>query len=204
MITGRCGSRAMTLVSVRDRGDGCPLVSVEASSPVVRSLTACPVATLSFPSDLPYPAFGLTGLLDRPRGGARTEQPTRDFVLSPLSARFYGTESVLVPMTDYLDSAPDPLAAHAAGTLRHLEGCHGATVLDAVRRRHRPHALAAVPRSLTRFGLEVSVLGADGVESLFLRFPDGPVADAQAASTALRRLLTGAGHPPVRDQERER
>jgi hypothetical protein len=203
MITGRCGSRAMTVVSVRDRGDGCPVVSLDESSPVLRSLTACPVATLSYPSELPYPAFGLTGLLDRPRGVAPSGHSRRDLVLSPLSARFYGTDSVLVPMSEYLEASPDPLARHAAGTVRHLEGCHGPTVLDAVR-RHRPHALAAVPRSLTRFGLEIGVLSADGVENLCLPFPGGPVSDVHEASAALRRLLTGTPSGVTRDREKER
>jgi hypothetical protein len=137
-------------------------------------------------------------------GVAPSGRSRRDLVLSPLSARFYGTTSVLVPMSEYLEASPDPLARHAAGTVRHLEGCHGRTVLDAVRRQHRPHALAAVPRSLTRFGLEVGVLSADGVETLWLRFPEGPVAGVHEASAALRGLLTGTPSGVSRDREQER
>ena len=73
--------------------------------------------------------------------------------------------------------APDPLAPYAERTVRHLEETHADRVLAAVRVRLRPHALFAVPREIDRYGLGVTVMLSDGVETLRLPFAGGPVTE---------------------------
>lgn len=188
MITGRCASRSLTVVGLGGSDDGMPVVRLEPSSPVVRSVARCPVATLSFPGHGEHPAFGLTGTLERLRD--RAGHDALRYRLVPLSARYYGSRSVSVPLSAYLAAEPDPLAPYAARTLTHLEHAHGDRMLRAVRARLRPHALAVVPRELDRYGLGLGVVVADGVETLRLPFVDGPVSSPVEAGHALRRLLS--------------
>lgn len=196
MITGRCASRSLTVVGLDATDDGRPQVRLEPSSPVVGAIARCPVATLSFPGHGAYPAFGLTGTLERlrDRSGGRVLR----YRLAPLSARFYGADSVSVPLTEYVDARPDPLAPYAERTVRHLEETHADRVLAAVRVRLRPHALFAVPREIDRYGLGVTVMLSDGVETLRLPFSGGPATSCADAARELHRLLTcscSSDHP---------
>jgi hypothetical protein len=57
-----------------------------------------------------------------------------------------------------------------------------------------------IPRGLDRYGLELLVLTADGIASVRLSFPDGPVSALGDVPVSLRAALTcrchaGPGHP---------
>ena len=56
-----------------------------------------------------------------------------------------------------------------------------------------------IPRSLDRYGLELLVLAQDGIATVRLSFPDGPVSSLDDVPLSLRTALTcrcqaGPGH----------
>jgi hypothetical protein len=62
LVTKGCGARpgTVTVVAVEDQPDGRPLVRLEDSSPTVRELAACPVATLAVAGPGPFSSLELT------------------------------------------------------------------------------------------------------------------------------------------------
>ena len=65
-----------------------------------------------------------------------------------------------------------------------------AELLACVRAHGLPETEAAVPRSLDRYGLELAAIGADGIRTVRLPFPGGPVRSLQEVTDGLRVLLT--------------
>ncbi|QBR92589.1 DUF2470 domain-containing protein [Nocardioides euryhalodurans] len=185
LTAGRC-PRAVTVVRIEPQPDGHPLLHLGATSPVHRLLAACPVATLAVPGPDPYRALALTGpvLPRRTRDGSRTHR------MSLVSARLIGPEVLPIPLTAFIDAAPDPLHRHAAATLQHLETAHAAELLSCLRAHGHRDTRAVVPRGLDRYGLEVAAITDDGVCRLRLPFPGGPVDDLGQVAAGLRLLLT--------------
>ena len=178
--------RTLTVVLIKDRPDGRPLVHLDDASPTVRLLAAFPVATVSIAGPAPFRSLDLTGPFQHirsDRDGCRT------YRLSLLSARLIGSTSVPVPLGEFHAAEPDPLRRHAPAALNHLERAHSDELLACVR-AHGYLAQAVVPRRLDRYGVELAIIIADGVCVMRLPFPGGPVDNLEQVATGLRLLLT--------------
>jgi len=174
LVTKGCAVRpaTMTLVVVEDRPDGRPIIYLEVSSPTVRELGGCRVATLSVASAAPFRSLELTGRLAPIRS---TRPGHRAYRLSPMTARLTGTTTHLLNLSDYQAAQPDPLADLAPAILRHLADAHAPELLSWVRAQGHRHAEAVLPRAVDRYGIDLAVIGADGVQRVRLNFPDGPI-----------------------------
>ena len=188
LVTTGCPTPGtLTVVPVEDQPDGRPLIRLERSSPAVRLLASCPVATLSLPAPAPYRALDLVGPLNPCRPG---RDGTRTYRLSLLSARLVGTTAVPVPLSEFHAAAPDPLRGQASAALSHLEEWHAEELLACVRAHGCEEVQAVVPRALDRYGIELAVLCPDAVRRVRLDFPGGPVDNLDQVTTDLRILLT--------------
>jgi len=177
-------TRALTIVKVTDQPDGHPVVELEPGSSMVRLLAWWPVVTVSVPGPGPYRALHLTGTA---KASAAVDESLCAYRLSLLSTRLVSATSVTVPLGEFQAAEPDPLWPHA---LAHLGEAHSAELLACVRAHGLPDAEAAVPRALDRFGLELAAIGEDGIRTVRLPFPGGPVRSLQEVSDSLRVLLT--------------
>ena len=179
---------SLAVVSVNDSPDGRPLVQLERTSPMVRRLAACPVATISIAAPGPFVALQLTGPAMACKGAGKG---LRGFRLSLLSARFLGRREVVpVPVGAFHAASPDPLWPHAAQVLEHLGQAHAPELLACARAHGLPHAQAVVPRAIDRYGLELALISAIGVTTLRLPFPGGPVESLSSVTCGLRAVLT--------------
>jgi hypothetical protein len=174
LVTTGCtvGSRTLTVVSVEDQPDGRPLISVERSSPTVRELVACSLATLSVAGPSPFRRLDLTGPLKAYRVGRPGH---RTYRLSPVSGRLVGATNLPLALGDFYAARPDPLARDSAALLDHLAQAHAAELLACVRAQGHTYAEAAVPRAVDRYGIELVALGPAGVHRVRLPFPGGPI-----------------------------
>ena len=179
---------ALAVVNVQDSPDGRPLVQLERTSPMVRRLAACPVATISIAAPDPFVALQLTGPAMACKGASKG---LRGFRLSLLSARFVARSKVVpVPLGAFHAAAPDPLWPHAAEVLDHLEQAHAPELVACARAHGLPHAQAVVPRAIDRYGLELALITGIGVSTLRLPFPGGPVESLGNVTCGLRAVLT--------------
>jgi hypothetical protein len=177
----------MTIVTVEDQPDGRPLVRLEDSSPTVRELAARPVATLAVAGPGPFARLELTGSL-KPHHAPRPGQ--RSYRLSPLTCRLVGTTSVPLSLREVLAARPDPLASLAPALLDHLAEAHASDLLACIRAHGHDHAEVVLPRALDRYGIELAVLGADGVKRVRLPFPGGPIETLEDAPLGLAAPLS--------------
>jgi hypothetical protein len=176
LLTRDCRASAnLTTVSVEDQPDGSPVVWLSRTSPVVDRLAACPVGTLVLPGPSEDWVLHLVGTFTPVRGEPTGEHcGCRGYRPSLLGVRLIGPARVSIPVAEFLAAQPDPLRDDAARMLRHLEETHAGDLLACVR-AHGHDALAVVPRSVDRYGIELAAIGADGVDTLRLTFPGGPV-----------------------------
>ena len=95
-----------------------------------------------------------------------------------------------VSREEWLAAEPDPLAAHAAGIIEHMNGDHAATMLDYCRAFTRAQdARSAGMTGVDRYGFEMSVTTGKGPRPVRLAF-SRPVAtpdEARAELVALAR-----------------
>jgi hypothetical protein len=180
-------SDVLTIVRIRDDGDGQLTFTVDGRSPVVRDLAVRKVASLAVPAQAPFAALHITGTTSS-AGPAPDE--VRTYALSPLSVRFVGAVKTPVPVTDYRSAQPDPLWREAPGVVAHLEHAHSADLLACIRAHGIPRAEAVVPRSLDRYGLGLAVVTGTGVGTARLPFPGGPVSSLTEVGLGLRAALT--------------
>ncbi len=180
-------TRSITIVKVTDQPDGEPVVELEAASSIVRLLSVWPVVTVSVPGPGPFKALHLTGT-------AKVQEPLderlRAYRLDLLSTRLVSTTSVTVPLREFKAAEPDPLWRHAPEALQHLGEAHAPELLACVRAHGLPEAEAVVPRALDCYGLELAAIDPDGIRTVRLPFPGGPVSSLQRGHRGLRVLLT--------------
>lgn len=184
LVTMGCNLRpgTLTVVTVEDQPDGRPLVHLEEASPTVRELGACRVATLSVASASPsFRRLEFTGPL-RPHRPSRPGH--RSYRLSPLTVRLVGGTSHSVHTSEFHAARPDPLTALAPAVLQHLAETHAPDLLAWVRAHGHADAQAVLPRSVDRYGIELAVLEATGVERMRLVFPGGPIQHVVGTGTA--------------------
>ena len=180
-------SRSLTLVKITDQPDGQPVVELEPGSSMVRLLAWWPVVTVSIAGPGPFRALHLTGTAQCHEA---LDERLRAYRLTLLSTRLVSTTSVSVPVRDFKAADPDPLWRQAPQALRHLEEAHAPELLACVRAHGLPDTEAVVPRALDRYGLELAAIGTDGIRTVRLPFPGGPVRSLQEVTDGLRVLLT--------------
>ncbi len=198
LVTTDCStrSRSVTVVTLEDQPDGRPLVRLANSSPTVRQLVACPVATVSVAGCAVFRSVELTGPLNpcRPdREGFRT------YRVSTLSVRLVGATGTSLSLGEFHTARPDPLLPLAAEVLEHLGAAHAGELLGCIRSHGHPHAEVVVPRALDRYGIELAAICPEGVHRVRLLFPDGPVESLDDVRPGLLVPLTchchGTNHP---------
>jgi hypothetical protein len=180
-------SRPVVLVKVTDQPDGQPMVELEPESSMVRLLAWWPMVTVSVPGPEPFRALHLTGTAKK---SAPLDDRLRAYRLTLLSTRLVSATSVTVPLGAFKAAEPDPLWRHAPEALAHLDEAHAPELLACVRAHGLPEAEAVVPRILDRYGLELAVIGGEGIGTVRLPFPGGPVQSLQEVTEGLRVLLT--------------
>lgn len=118
------------------------------------------------------------------------------FVLSPTSVRLWNGRLASAPLSaeDVVDvesfsaANPDPLRTEAPQVLAHLREAHGAGLLHCLRSQGHVKAEWVEPQRLDRYGLEVSVVSADGVTDIRLPFP-APLDSLSQLGPGLRTAL---------------
>jgi hypothetical protein len=175
-----------------------------AGSALARLLAAGPAAvTVAVPADSPFTSLRLVGTAVRDRSPA-ARCGTVPYVVTLQSVEFAGAGRAPVELAQYRTAAPDPLWREAPGILHHLEHCHMTELAACVRAHGIPAAECVIPRRLDRFGLELTVLTAEGLAACRLSFPDGPVTALRQVPASVRAVLTcrcttpshpGGSHP---------
>jgi hypothetical protein len=176
-------------VPVRATRDGNALLLPPAGSLVAAWLAARPQAVrVSLPAGPPFSALRLIGtaVTASAAGGAGVAACT----VAIESVEFTGAGQARVPVEEYRAAAPDPLWRVAPGILHHLEHGHMKELVGCVRAHGMARAEWVIPRGLDRYGLELLVLTTDGIASVRLSFPDGPVATLDDVPVSLRTALT--------------
>jgi hypothetical protein len=186
-------------VPVRATRDGSPLLLPATGTLLAAWLGGGPgTVRVSLPAGPPFSALRLTGTA-RPAAGAGQHGIIACTVRID-SIEFTGASQAQVPVEEYRAAAPDPLWRVAPGVLHHLEHGHMGELVRCVRAHGMTRAEWVIPRGLDRYGLELLVLTRDGIASVRLSFPDGPVAALDDVPVSLRAALTcrchaGPGHP---------
>lgn len=183
LVTKGCTLRpsTLTVVAIEDQADGRPVVHLDESSPTVRELGACRVATVSVAGISPFRRLELTGPL-LPQRESRPGE--RSFRLSPLTVRLVGSTSRTVGTAEFQAARPDPFTMLAPTVIEHLAHAHAAEMLAWVRAHGNENAQAILPRSVDRYGIDLAVLDASGVQQMRLGFPGGPIQHVDEARSA--------------------
>lgn len=179
----RWSAAAVTPVEVVVEGDVL-VVRMSDDAAAVSGLGACRVGTLTV--DVPGEVWSL-----RVVGSFRMERPDasglRTYSPIVLSMRATGPTEITINVDAFGRAQPDVLRAVAPGLLPHLESDHGLELL-AMARAHDRDVETVTVRSLDRYGLELSLLGSQGISRLRLNFADGPVQDVSELAGALASL----------------
>ena len=199
-------------VSVRAMRDGSPLLLPRAGSPLARWLAGRPDAVrVSLPAVTPFSALRLTGTATPVTAAGVPGDPAWMVTLG--SVEFTGGGKPRVAVGDYRAARPDPLWPVAAGILHHLEHGHVSELVRCVRAHGMARTEWVVPRCLDRYGLELLVLTTEGIATVRMSFPDGPVGSLDDLPVSLRAALTchcqgehgdGRGHGHARGHEHGR
>lgn len=183
--------RVATLIPVRDGRDGSPLLLPVTGSALERRLAARPeTVTVTVSAGGPYSVLRLTGAA---RPTARNRRAGVAACMVDLRSVEFATAAgawVTVPLPEYRSAAPDPLRREAPRLLHHLEHGHMTDLIACVRMHGLPQADWVITRGLDRYGLELVVLTTEGVASVRLGFPDGPVSSLQHVPASIRTALT--------------
>lgn len=185
LVTKGCTLRpsTLTVVAIEAQPDGCPVVHLDESSSTVWELGACRVATVSVAGISPFRRLELTGPLLRQRESRPGERSFR-FRLSPLTVRLVGSTSRTVGTAEFQAARPDPFTTLAPTVIEHLAHAYAAEMLAWVRAHGHENAQAILPRSVDRYGIDLAVLDASGVQQMRLVFPGGPIQHVDEARSA--------------------
>ena len=172
--------------------DGDLVVRMADDADGVAGLGACRVGTLTV--DVPDTIWSLRLVgsfrMERPdASGVRTYRPI------VLSMRAVGPTIVTIGVDEFARAEPDVLHAVAPAMLPHLESAHAADLI-ALARAHGHDAEVVTVRSLDRHGLDLAVLGTEGLSRLRMNFASGPLRAADDLGDALASLTPAT--PPVR------
>lgn len=184
LLTRSCRTPATrTVVALGTSDSGVPGIRLEGSAPAVAALAACRVATLTVAGRDGW-VLRLTGsfTMGRPdASGIRTYTPT--LLALRLVAPTGPRDDVVVAVDSFLRARPDVFGEEAAAVLAHLGAVHAEDLLTRAWREGYD-AAAVVPRSLDRDGVELAVLGVEGVQNWRVPFTTGSVDDAAGLRAA--------------------
>jgi hypothetical protein len=175
--------------------DGSPLLLPPAGSPLARWLAGRPDAVrVSLPAVAPFSALRLTGAVTPATPADVTDDSevsgVTAWLVTPGSVEFSGGGKPRVAVEEYRAARPDPLWPVAAGILHHLEHGHVNELVRCVRAHGVARAEWVVPHGLDRYGLELLVLASEGIATVRLPFPGGPVGSLDDVPVSLRAALT--------------
>jgi hypothetical protein len=202
-------------VPVRAAWDGSPLLLPPDGSPLARLLAGRPpgAVRVSLPAGAPFSALRLTGTVTPVSGacvagvaGVTGVTGVSAWLVSLGSVEFTGGGNPRVAVEEYRAAQPDPLWRVAPGILHHLEHGHMSELVRCVRAHGIARAEVVIPRGLDRYGLELLVLTTDGIATVRLSFPDGPVSSLGDVPASVRAALTcrcqaRPGHEPRHGHE---
>lgn len=187
LLTGDCPtSYTPTIVRIQPGLEAQAQFWLEPSSPTVARLSRWPVATLVVAAPLPFRTLEMTGSVRRGPGDGSARRP---FDLVPTSARLVGARAQAIGLEEFLGAEPDPLRREAATILHHLEAAHTAELLACLRAHGYVDAVAVLPRTLNRYGVELVALSHHGVQNVWLAFPGGPVDALHDVGLGLRTVM---------------
>lgn len=190
VTVGRCFARSERPARLFDRGDGVPrLVVAHEGAPHLVGKTTSPVLSVRVRGHRPTDLLGITAT-------ARREEECQchgvSLRLEPLSMRWLNADGSRrgepVSLQSFADAAPDPLVCAARNTLAHLSGDHQDDLLAFARDLVDADTIAVEATAIDSYGLELSVITAEGVVRARCPFPRR-VGDVESASVALRNLL---------------
>lgn len=153
-----------TSVALESGDGGLPLLWLEAASSAVPGLAECRVATLCV--EAPDATWSLRLVVSlrmrRPDDSGR-----RAYDVVVLSARIIGSKPCTIAVDEFLRSVPDVEHGRREALLAHLATAHGDDLMaHAHALGSRPEAVMAVRTGPS--GLELALLGAEGVERVWL------------------------------------
>ncbi|MEO6950583.1 MAG: DUF2470 domain-containing protein [Polyangia bacterium] len=97
-----------------------------------------------------------------------------------------------VEAADFTRATPDPLSAHAAGILAHMNADHGTAMVDCCRAFSKAtDTTSATMTSVDRYGFELSALTGDGPRPIRLAFPE-PLSTPDEVRRALVAMVKQA------------
>lgn len=176
--------------------EGALVVRMSDDAAAVAGLGACRVGTVTV--DVPDEVWSL-----RLVGSFRMERPDasglRTYTPIVLSMRVTGPTEITIGVDEFSRAQPDVLRTIAPNVLPHLESAHAAELL-VMARAHDSDAQAVTVRSLDRHGLELAVLGEQGMSRLRMNFMSGPLHDVSDLADALASLEPAA--PARRERPR--
>ncbi len=118
------------------------------------------------------------------------------FRLNVVDVYYVGGFGVMgwVAATDYLQAAPDPLMASAAGMLSHMNADHQDSMIELARRHAHIEATAAAMTSVDRLGFSLRLTTAEGMKGARINYP-AEARTAQEVRTQLVNMVrTVPGH----------
>lgn len=169
-----------TSVALAGAGDGFPLLWLEAASPAVPGLAECRVATLCV--EAPDATWGLR-LLVSLRMRRPDESGRRAYDVTLLSSRVTGIGSCTISVDEFLRTAPDLEHGRREALFGHLVAVHSEDLAAHVRALGC-RAEAVVALTVGPAGLEVALLGATGVEKMWLKDPSSLCRSARGCGEA--------------------
>jgi hypothetical protein len=175
---------ARDTVPMRADRTGQPVLLPHGGSPLARDLAVEPaIVTIAVPAAAPFSSLRITGL-------TRPDSWHGGYPVILRSLEFTGSKPAPITPSEYGAAAPDPFWREAPVVLQHLERCHIAELVGCVQAHGLTAAEYVVPRGLDRFGLELLVFTSNGLASVRLAYPDGPVNSLHEVPTSIRAVLT--------------
>jgi hypothetical protein len=199
LLTRSCAhARTLTVVTVAADAEGRPLLWLEDDSPVVPLLAGGRAATIRVAGSPPYRSLEMTGPLEQ----LPSDRPgLRRYRMRLLAVGLVGATRRPIAVAEFASAEPDPLRDCSDAVLRHLEQAHGAELVACLHAQGLHDVSAVVPQSLDRYGITLAALCHDGVRSLRLQFPDGPVRSVRDIAVGLRAPLTCRCRPSEPQEE---
>lgn len=182
----RHGRPLLTSVALQEQ-DGDVVLHLPEGSAAARLLDLRPLATVRMAPVGCDPTSLQGGVRRR---AERTSSGLLTYALAVAGVRLGTTWSRCVPVEDYRRAEPDPLRCRAAEVVAHLATQHAEALTACLQAQGHHRALWVHPRRLDRYGLELSVLEADGVALVRLNFPT-PVRSVRELSSSLHLALRG-------------
>ncbi len=168
---------------------GRPILHVAPESPLVDSIAAGRVVTVTVAAAAPFEALSLRGPALRVKACDKDERRVM-YRVALLGVSFVRPRRAPVRLAAFHAAQPDLLWGRGEQMLEHLSTNHAADLKACVCAHGMPDASAVVARSLDRRGIDLAVLTPEGVTAMWMPFMQGPVASPEELALQLRLCLT--------------